>query len=31
VSAEFREIAAACGGALVALPRTGAYAYQPTP
>jgi biotin operon repressor len=31
VSAEFREIAAACGGALAALPRTGAYAYQPTP
>jgi hypothetical protein len=31
VSAEFREIAAACGGALAALPRTGAYAYRPTP
>jgi DNA-binding transcriptional ArsR family regulator len=29
VSSEFREIASACGGALAALPRTGAYAYEP--
>ncbi len=31
VSTEFRETAAACGSILAALPRTGAYAYQPTP
>jgi hypothetical protein len=31
VSTEFREIAAACGSTLAALPKTGAYAYQPTP
>jgi hypothetical protein len=30
VSTKFREIAAACGGALSALPQTGPYAYQPT-
>ena len=29
VSTEFRRIAAACGSTLAALPKTGAYAYQP--
>lgn len=29
VSNEFRQIAAACGNTLAALPKTGAYAYQP--
>jgi hypothetical protein len=31
VSTDFREIAAACGSTLNALPRIGAYAYQATP
>jgi hypothetical protein len=30
VSTAFREIATACGSTLAALPKTGAYAYQPT-
>ncbi len=30
VSQDFRRIALTCGSTLAALPRTGAYAYQPT-
>jgi len=29
VSSEFRQIATTCGSSLAALPKTGAYAYQP--